>query len=82
MSCTPGKIQILGVSEINKEKVMALRFLQGREPDWVGRPFYAKYDPKALWIDDLKPAFSESFFFENELVEMFDEDAKLDRRSF
>jgi KamA family protein len=71
MSCTPGKIQILGVSEINQEKVMALRFLQGREPDWVGRPFYAKYDPKALWIDDLKPAFSESFFFENEMAEMF-----------
>ena len=71
MSCTPGKIQILGVSEINHEKVMALRFLQGRDPDWVGRPFYAKYDPKALWIDDLRPAFSESFFFENEMAEMF-----------
>ncbi|MBK9255103.1 MAG: lysine 2,3-aminomutase [Saprospiraceae bacterium] len=71
MSCTPGKIQILGVSEINKEKVIALRFLQGRDPDWVGRPFYAKYDAEALWIDDLEPAFSEAFFFENEMAEMY-----------
>lgn len=68
MSCTPGKIQILGVSEIHGEKVMALRFLQGRDPDWVGRPFYAKYNEHALWIDDLKPAFSEGFFFESEVV--------------
>ncbi|MFZ1580725.1 MAG: hypothetical protein WAT26_06290, partial [Saprospiraceae bacterium] len=68
MSCTPGKIQILGVSEIHGEKVMALRFLQGRDPDWVGRPFYAKYNEHALWIDDLKPAFSEGFFFESVVV--------------
>lgn len=65
MSATPGKIQILGVTEIKGEKVFALRFLQGRNPEWVGMPFFAKYDPQASWFDDLKPAFDEDkFFFE------------------
>jgi len=65
MSANPGKIQILGVSVINGEKVMTLRFLQGRNPDWVGRPFFAQYDEKAIWLNQLKPAFGEErFFFE------------------
>ncbi len=65
MSAGPGKIQVLGVSEVAGEKVFALRFLQGRENDWVHRPFFAKYDPQAIWFDDLVPAFGEEkFFFE------------------
>lgn len=68
MSCTPGKVQILGISEIKGEKVFVLRMLQGRNPDWVAKPFFAKYNTKAIWMDDLKPAFNESkFFFEEEL---------------
>lgn len=68
MSCDAGKIQVLGVSEINGENVFVLRMLQGRNPDWVARPFFARYDKKAVWIDDLKPAFGESkFFFDKEM---------------
>lgn len=71
MSAEPGKVQVLGVSEIKGEKVFVLRFLQGRNPDWVHRPFFAKYDPEAVWLSDLKPAFGEKeFFFEQELYEM------------
>lgn len=65
MSAHPGKIQILGVSEVNGEQVFVLRFLQGRDPDWVGQPFFARFDENAFWLDDLKPAFgAEQFFFE------------------
>ncbi|MBS4001141.1 MAG: lysine 2,3-aminomutase [Desulfobulbaceae bacterium] len=68
MSCTPGKVQILGVVEVAGEKVFALRFLQGRNKNWIHRPFFAKYNPDAIWIDDLEPAFGEEkFFFEEEL---------------
>jgi len=67
MSATPGKVHVLGISEINGKKVIVLQFLQGRNPDWVGRPFFAKYDEKAIWLDDLKPAFGDEFFFEQEL---------------
>ena len=78
MSCIPGKVQILGVSDIKVhgkiEKVIAMRMLQGRNPDWVARPFFAEYHPEAIWIDQLKPAFGEKkFFFEEELEEMFTE---------
>lgn len=74
MSCTPGKVQILGVTEIKGEKTFVLRMLQGRNPDWVARPFFAKYDKKAIWMSDLKPAFDEEkFFFEEELEWMFNE---------
>jgi L-lysine 2,3-aminomutase len=65
MSCEPGKIQVLGVQEIIGEKVYVLRFLQGRNAKWVNIPFFARYDPKATWFDQLKPAFGEEkFFFE------------------
>lgn len=71
MSCGPGKIQVSGVTQINGQKVFVLNFLQGRDPDWVGKPFFAKYDPNAIWIDDLEPAFGESnFFFEEDVFEM------------
>ena len=67
MSATPGKVEVLGVQEVHGEKVFVLRFLQGRNPDWVGRPFFAKYDPAATWFDHLEPAFGESkFFFEDD----------------
>lgn len=70
MSCFAGKIQVLGISEIGNEKVFVLRMLQGRNPDWVAKPFFAKYNPKAIWIDDLQPAFDEKFFYEDELNQM------------
>ncbi len=71
MSCTPGKIKISGVTEIHGEKVIVMEFIQGRNSDWVGRPFFAKYDNRSQWIDELQPAFEmENFFFEEELAEM------------
>jgi KamA family protein len=71
MSCTPGKVQVVGVSEIKGEKVFVLNFLQGRDPSWVGQPFFARYNPDAIWIDDLEPAFGDSnFFFEDQYYEM------------
>jgi len=67
MSSEPGKIEIQGVSNINGEKVFVLRFIQGRNPDWVQKPFFAKYDENAKWLNDLTPAFDEQkFFFEDE----------------
>jgi len=71
MSCEPGKINVVGTSEIKGEKVFVLNFLQGRDASWVGKPFFAKYDPDAIWIDDLEPAFGESsFFFEENYYEL------------
>ncbi len=70
MSATPGKIHVLGVSKVNGEKVFVLQFLQGRNPDWVRRPFFAKYNERAIWIDELEPAFSDKFFFEDEMEEI------------
>ena len=67
MSATPGKVEIQGITTIKDEKVFACRFIQGRNPDWVQQPFFAKYDEQATWLDDLKPAFGEErFFFEEE----------------
>lgn len=71
MSCHPGKIQVVGVSEVRGQKVFVLNFLQGRDPGWVGKPFFAKYNTDAIWIDDLEPAFGEAnFFFDENYYEM------------
>lgn len=74
MSTNPGKIQVLGVTGVAGQKVIELRFLQGRNPDWVLRPFFAEYDEKAIWLNELKPAFGEKrFFFEDELHQFYRE---------
>lgn len=71
MSAGPGKVEIQGVVEIAGEKVFVLRFIQGRNPDWVQRPFFARFDATATWLDQLEPAFGEKeFFFEPEYREM------------
>ncbi len=65
MSAEPGKVHVIGVTEVNGEKVFVLRFLQCRNPQLVDIPFFAKYDSKATWFDQLVPAFGEEqFFFE------------------
>ena len=64
MSAAPGKVQVLGISKIKNQKVFVLNFIQGKDPNWVGIPFFAKYDPKALWLDDLTPAFEDNFFYQ------------------
>lgn len=71
MSCLPGKVQILGVADVKDEKVMVFRMIQGRNPNWAARPFFAKFDEDANWYTDLKPAFDEEkFFFTDELNEL------------
>lgn len=74
MSAMPGKIQILGVTQIGKAKAIVMRFLQGRNPKWVQRPFLAKYDGKAIWMDGLKPWDGKRFFFEKELEQILERD--------
>jgi len=70
MSATPGKIQVLGVADIGDDKAIVMRFLQGRDPKWVQRPFLAQYDENAIWIDELKPFTGTKFFFEDELQQI------------
>lgn len=71
MSATPGKVLVDGVSVVNGEKVFVLKFLQARDPAWVNRPFFAKFDPTATWLDDLEPAFGESeFFFTRKMADL------------
>lgn len=71
MSAAPGKVEIDGVARIDDRDVIVLRFLQGREPDWVHQPFFAEYDPAATWLDQLKPAFGDRFFFEEQFEGMY-----------
>ncbi|XP_067024708.1 putative L-lysine 2,3-aminomutase aq_1632 [Acropora muricata] len=75
MSAAPGKVHVVGEAKIGDERVFVLQFLQARNPQWTGRPFFAKYDVKASWLDHLKPAFGEQkFFYESELNQMQDAD--------
>jgi KamA family protein len=59
MSATPGKVLVDGVTEVAGRRVFALRYVQARDPELVGRPFFADFDPRATWFDQLTPAFPE-----------------------
>ena len=78
MSATPGKVLIDGVTEVNGEKAFVLKFIQARDPDWVKRPFFAGYDTRATWLDQLRPAFGgKRFFFQRAM----DDIKKADRQA-
>lgn len=73
MSATPGKAVVDGVATVHGEQVFVLRFLQARDPAWVGRPFFARFDARASWLDELQPAFGErEFFWEAQLRRMIE----------
>ncbi|HEY1620987.1 MAG TPA: lysine 2,3-aminomutase [Streptosporangiaceae bacterium] len=70
MSATPGKVCVDGVAEIGGERVFVLHMIQARDPSIVGRPFFAKFDPAAVWLSDLEPAFAARFPFERTPAEL------------
>lgn len=56
MSAGSGKVCVDGVAEGAGERVFVCRFLQARERDRVGVPFFARHDEHATWYDRLRPA--------------------------
>jgi L-lysine 2,3-aminomutase len=68
MSATPGKVAVDGIAEIGGERVFVLRMLQARDASLVARPFFARFDPAAKWLDDLEPAFADRFPWEPSLL--------------
>ena len=73
MSCSPGKVLIDGIVDLKEGKALALKFIQGRNPDWVNKLFFAKYDENADWMDELIPFDKEEFFFEEEFSHMLEQ---------
>jgi len=65
MSATPGKIAVDGETVINGRRVFVLSMLQARNPELVGSSFFAEHSETAVWIDDLRPAFSPSWPWED-----------------
>jgi len=65
MSANPGKVLVDGVATVDGERVFVLKMIQGRDPAWVNRVFFASFDPNATWIDQLRSVPKERrFFFE------------------
>jgi L-lysine 2,3-aminomutase len=65
MSAAPGKVVVAGVTMMGDEKVFALKVIQGRDPQWVNRVFFARFDSQAAWLTQLEPAGADTqFFFE------------------
>ncbi len=63
MSAFPGKVRIVGTTRALGQRVFVLELLQARNPEWVRRPFFARFDPRAVWFDQLEPAFADDAGF-------------------
>jgi hypothetical protein len=61
MQAGPGTVSVDGIADIGPQKVFVLRFTHARDPDLVGEPFFATFDPSATWLTELTPAFSGRF---------------------
>ncbi|RMD87910.1 MAG: 4Fe-4S cluster-binding domain-containing protein [Calditrichaeota bacterium] len=62
MSAWPGKVLIDGVVGQGETQRFLLKFIQCRNPQLINKPFYAKFDETATWLDDLElePALKEA----------------------
>lgn len=63
LSCSPGKVSVVGIDKLENERVFVLKFLQARVSSWTRRVFCAAYDAHATWSNELRPAFGEQHFF-------------------
>jgi KamA family protein len=73
MSATPGKVLVSGKAVVKGERIFTLKVIQGRDPEWTNRVFFARFDSTATWLDDLEPAFGEpEFFFESRMRAIYD----------
>jgi L-lysine 2,3-aminomutase len=73
MSATPGKVLVDGVTAIDGETLFVLKMVQARDPEWVNRVFFARFDSQATWLDELQPVFDEKqFFFEPYIRAMYE----------
>jgi len=70
MTSSAGKISLLGTTEINGEKVFALKFNEARNMKWMDKVYFAKYDEKENTIEKLKPYGSSKYFYEDELIDI------------
>jgi hypothetical protein len=65
---------VVGETRIHGERLFVLELVQARDAKWIGRPFFARWDAKAGWLDELRPAFGDnSFFYEEGLKRMQDD---------
>ncbi len=72
MSAWPGKVLIDGVVGQSDTKHFLLKFIQCRNPQLINKPFYAKFDENATWLDELElePAMEETL---NEMKAEYEE---------
>ncbi len=61
---------MMGTTVINGEKVFVLKFNEARNMEWMDTVFFGKYDEKENTMENLKPAFSDKHFYEDELAEI------------
>jgi len=55
MSTDRGKVVVEGEAHVAGERVFVLNFIQARDPSWCRRPFLARHDDRATWLDQLEP---------------------------
>lgn len=73
MTSSAGKTSLLGTTEINGDKVFALKFNEARNMEWMDRVYFAEFDEKENTIEKLEPYGSAKYFYEEELSEIENE---------
>lgn len=68
MTSSAGKTSLLGTTEINGEKVFALKFNEARNMKWMDSVYFAEYDEQENTIENLKPYMADKYFYEDELA--------------
>ena len=56
----------IGRVRVGDDEMFTLRFLQARDPALSYRPFFARYDADAQWLDGLDPPTESRVFFQRE----------------
>ncbi len=70
MTSSAGKVTLIGTTDLNGEKLFALKFVEARNMEWMDKVFLAKYDEQENTVELLKPHDRSNYFYEEELKEI------------
>lgn len=64
-----GKIVLDGIVNIHGSDVFVFKVFRAREPSLIGTHFFAQYDDKAIWLNQLTPALgSPEWYFDGTVL--------------
>ncbi len=78
MSASPGKVLVSGITGFGEDRKFILKFIQARNPELINKPFFAKFDANATWLDELEIESPMKEYLEGDSTDFEEDEMQID----